>query len=225
MSNDAGMTKTFGAWDVDQNQLFPPTVKDFVPEDHLAHFVRDLVRENLDLSAILAGYDVDRGQPPYHPQMMTALLLYGYCRGVYSSRRIERGCRERVDFMAVTGMSAPDHSTISDFRRRHLKALAGLFVQVLALCREAGLAKLGHVALDGTKMKANASKHKAMSYKRMKEREPELAAEVKSWLDRAEEADRAEDEEHGEGRRGDEMPDWVKSRQRRLERIREAKAW
>jgi transposase len=158
-----GMSKTFRAWDVDQVWLLPPSIQDLVPAGHLAHFVRDTVRHGLDLSAIMAVYDEDRGYPPDHPGMMTALLLYGYCQGVYSSRRIAKACEERLDFAALTGMQRPDFRTISAFRQRHLPALAGLFAQVLGLCRQAGLAKLGHVALDGTKLKANASKHKAMS--------------------------------------------------------------
>jgi len=218
------MAKTFRSWDVDQEWLLPPSVHDFVPPGHLAHFVRDTVREALDLRAIMSSYDDDRGSPPYHPGMMVALLLYGYSRGVYSSRQLARGCEERIDLMAVTGLSRPDFRTISDFRKRHLAALSDLFVQVLQLCREAGLVKLGHVAVDGTKMKANASRHKAMSYGRMKEVEPRLAAEVAGWLDQAEAADKAEDGEHGPDRRGDEMPDWAADKIRRLEKIRAAKA-
>ena len=218
------MGKTFRPWDVDQGWLFPPSVKDLVPPDHLAHFVRELVREELDLSAILATYTEERGYPPYHPAMMTTLLLYSYSRGIYSSRKIEQSCEERVDFMAVTAMSKPDHSTICDFRRRHRRALAAIFVQVLRLCQEAGLVKLGHVALDSTKMKANASKHKAMSYRRMLKAEKELAAEVEKWLSQADEKDEEDDDEHGPGNRGDEMPSWVKNKLARLEKIRKAKA-
>jgi len=218
------MSKTFRAWDVDQGWLLPPSVHEFVPAGHLAHFVRDTVREGLDLSSILSSYDVDRGQPPYHPAMMTALLLYGYSRGVYSSRRLAQACEERVDFMAVSGLNKPDFRTISEFRRRHLKALSALFVQVLRLCQSAGLVKLGHVAVDGTKLKANASRHKAMSYGRMKTTEPKLAAEVAAWLKEAEAQDRAEDTEHGADLRGDETPDWMADKQERLARIRAAKA-
>jgi transposase len=218
------MSKTFRAWDVDQEWLLPPSVHDFVPAGHLAHFVRETVREGLDLSAIRASYVEERGYPPYHPGMMVALLLYAYSRGVYSSRRIAQACEERVDFMAVTGLNKPDFRTISEFRRRHLAALAGLFAQVLKLCQAAGLVKLGHVAVDGTKLKANASRHKAMSYGRMKQAEPKLKAEVEAWLRQAEAADRAEDAEHGAELRGDEMPDWVADKQKRLERIREARA-
>ena len=217
------MSKTFRPWNVDQVWLFPPSVQDFVPARHVAHFVRETVRTELDLGAIFACYSEERGYPPYHPAMMVALLLYGYSRGVYSSRQLERACEERVDFMAVTGMSRPDFRTIAEFRRRHLTALGDLFVQVLKLCREAGLVKLGHVALDGTKIKANASKHKAMSYGRMREAEAKLQAEVKAWFARAAAADAEEDRAHGP-ERGDELPDWVADKQQRLERLRQAKA-
>ena len=187
------MSKTFRAWDVDQGWLLPPSIHDFVPAGHVAHFVRDTVGA-LDLSAIVAPYErEERGYPPYHPVMMTALLLYAYSRGIYSSRRIARACEERVDFMAVTGLQRPDFRTISDFRKRHLAALSEVFVQVLGLCRKAGLVKLGHVALDGTKIKANASKHKAMSYGRMNTAEAALAAEVAGWLKQAARSDASED--------------------------------
>jgi transposase len=219
------MSKTFRAWDVDQVWLLPPSIQDLVPAGHAAHFVRDLVRESLDLGPIFAVYErEERGQPPYHPAMMVALLLYAYSRGVYASRRVAQACEERLDFMAVTAMQRPDFRTINEFRRRHLGALAGLFEQVLRLCREAGLVKLGHVALDGSKVKANASKHKAMSYGGMKRREAELAAEVERWLAEAERADAADDAAHGPERRGDEMPEWVADKCQRLERIRAARA-
>ena len=218
------MSKSFRPWDVDQGWLLPPSLHEFVPPGHLAHFVRDLVRETLDLTEILSGYDEARGYPPYHPAMMVALLLYGYSRGVYSSRRLALACEERVDFMAVTGLNRPDFRTISDFRRRHLAALSGLFVQVLRLCRAAGLVRFGHVAIDGTKVKANASRHKAMSYGRLRQAEAGLAAEVAGWFAGAERADAAEDGEHGPGRRGDEPPDWLLDKVRRLTRIREARA-
>jgi len=147
--------KSFRRWEPDQRILFPPSIKDFVPKGHLAHFIRDVVRDDLDLSAIFAHYTERRGQPPYHPALMTSLLLHAYSRGIYSSRRIERACEERVDFMALTGGEKPDHSTICLFRSDHREALSALFVQVLALCRDAGMVTLGHVAFDGTKMKAN----------------------------------------------------------------------
>jgi transposase len=218
------MSKTFRDWEPDQVWLLPPSLQDLVPAGHVAHFVRDTVRSGLDLGAIRESYGEERGYPPYHPGMMVALLLYAYSQGVYSSRRIARGCEERLDFVAVTAMQRPDFRTISDFRKRHSEALRGLFVQVLRLCREAGLVKLGHVALDGTKIKANASKHKAMSYARMVEAEPKLAAEVADWLKTAGQIDRAEDGKHGAERRGDETPDWVANKQQRLEKIRAAKA-
>jgi hypothetical protein len=156
--------------------------------------------------------------------MLVALLLYGYSRGIYSSRQLARACEERMDFMAVTGLNRPDFRTISDFRKRHLAALMALFKQVLRLCGAAGLVKLGHVAVDGTKLRANASKHKAMSYQRMCQEEPKLQAEVDGWMAQAEAADAAEDAEHGPDRRGDETPDWMANKQRRLERIRAARA-
>jgi len=200
------MSQVFYPWTTDKVWLLPPSVADFVPAGHPAHLIRDLVSEELDLSAIMVAYTEMKGYPPYHPAMMVALLLYAYRSGVYSSRRIARGCEERLDFQAVTALNMPDFRTISEFRRRHLDALAGLFVQVLALCRKAGLAGLDHVAVDGTKIKANASKHKAMSYARMVEAEAELSSEVAEWLARAAAEDAAEDAAHGSTRRGDEPP-------------------
>ncbi len=218
------MSKTFRPWDVEQRWLLPPAVQDLVPAGHVAHFIRDLVREQLDLRAILDKYEEERGAPPFHPTMMVALLLYAYSRGVYSSRRIAQGCEERVDFMAVTAMNQPDFRTINRFRTRHLKTLGALFVQVLKLCRAAGLVQLGHVALDSTKVQANASVHKAMSYGRMRETEKRLAAEVADWFSRAAATDAEEDRTYGADRRGDEMPNWVVDKAARLERIRAAKA-
>lgn len=224
LADDSCMAaKTFRAWEIEQARLFPPSVRDFVPEGHLAHMVRDLVRDELDLGPIFAKYEELRGCPPYHPTMMTALLLYGLCRGVYSSRKLEQACEERVDFMAVTGMGKPDHSTICKFRSDHREELSHLFVQVLALCRDAGIAKLGHVALDGTKIKANASKHAAMSYGRMKKAEPELAAIVEEWLEKSRTTDEREDAEYGPDRRGDEMPPHVLAKIKKLAKIRRAK--
>lgn len=217
------MSKTFRSWDVDQDWLLPRSLHEFVPADHAAHFIRDLVRDELDLTAILSRYDDERGFPPYHPGMMVAVLLYAYTQGVYSSRRIARCCEERLDFMAVTAMNMPDFRTISDFRKRHLSALADLFVQVLRLCRAAGLVQLGHVAIDGTKLKANASRHKAMSYVRMKQAEANLETQIADWLRRADQQDVAEDAEYGTDR-DDEMPAWVTIKRCRLERIRAARA-
>lgn len=208
-------------WAIDQPLLLPPSVTEFVPPDHLCLFVRGLARDVLDLSSIERTYSRDpRGYAPYHPAMLVALLLYAYTQGIYSSRRIAKACEERVDFMALTAMQRPDFRTISDFRKRHLEALAGLFVQVLALCRDAGIVKLGHVALDGTKVPANASRHQAMSYKRMKEREPQLAAEVAVWMERSRQTDAAEDDEHGDDRRGDELPPHALTKIRKLQQMR-----
>lgn len=218
------MAKTFRPWNVDQAWLLPASVDDFVPPEHPAHLVREIVRGELDLTPILSRYDEERGQPPYHPTMMVALLLYAYSRGLYSSRQIARGCEERLDFQAVTALNRPDFRTISDFRQRHLEALAGLFRQVLMLCRQAGLVGFGHVALDGTKIKANASKNKAMSYARMGKAEAALAAEIDTWLEHAAAADACEDAAYGSERRGDESPDWMRDKQKRLARIRTAKA-
>ena len=217
------MSKEFRPWKIDEAQLLPPSVQDYVPADHLSRLIVSLVREELDLSVIVGSYRSGLGQPPFDPRLMTALLLHGYASGIYSSRRIARAAVERADFMMIVAGDGPDFRTISEFRRRHLAALAGLFVQVLRLAEKAGLVKLGHVALDGTKIKANASKHKAMSYERMKKREAELKAEVDRWLKAAEAADAAEDRLYG-SKRGDELPDWVADKQKRLEKIREAKA-
>jgi transposase len=217
------MSKDFRAWKIDEVQFLPPSVQDYVPKDHLSRLVVTLVREELDLSGVSGSYRSSLGQPPFDPRLMTALLLHGYASGVYSSRRIAKAAVERADFMMIVAGDPPDFRTISEFRKRHLAALAGLFVQVLRLAEKAGLVKLGHVALDGTKIKANASKHKAMSYERMKKREAELTAEVARWLKAADAADAAEDKLYGD-KRGDELPDWVADKEKRLAKIRAAKA-
>src|SRR3954452_4119260 len=218
------MSKDFRRWKIDEAQLLPPSVQDYVPEDHLSRLIVALVREELDLSAIRISYRSGLGQPPFDPRMMTALLLHGYASGIYSSRRIAKAAVERADFMMIVAGDPPDFRTISEFRRRHLPALAALFVQVLRLAEKAGLVKLGHVALDGTKIKANASKHKAMSYERMEKRARELEAEVANWLSAAEAADATEDKLHGPDKTGEEMPAWVADKKLRAERIRQAKA-
>jgi transposase len=218
------MSKTFRPWKIDEPQFLPPAAQDFVAKDHLARFMVSLVTEELDLTEITASYLGEKGQPPFHPAMMTALLLYAYCCGVYSSRRIAKACRERVDFMSIVALDPPDFRTLCEFRKRHLKALSRLFVQVLKLCDKAGLVKLGHVAFDGTKIKANASKHKAMSYERMAARAAQLDAEVAKWFAAAEAADSREDKIHGSDKQGDEMPEWVADKARRAEKIRAAKA-
>ena len=218
------MSKTFRPYDPNQQLLLPAALQEWLPEDHLAYFISDVV-EQLDISAIIIGYQgEERGGPPYHPRMMVKVLLYGYCTGVASSRRIAQGLHEDIAFRVLAANSTPDFRTISDFRKDHLGALADLFHQVLELCREAGLVKLGHVALDSTKVRANASKHKAMSYGRMKEKEGQLQAEVDGLLRRAQEVDEEEDRRYGRDKRGDELPEELSFREGRLRKIREAKA-
>ena len=218
------MSKTFRPYEPDQISLMPASMRDWLPSDHLAYFISDIV-DNLDLSAIMERYSgEDRGYPPYHPAMMVKVLLYAYCIGVASSRKIEKRLCEDIAFRVLAANNTPDFRTISDFRKDHLKTLAGLFLQVLKLCQKAGLVKLGHVALDGTKIKANASKHKAMSYKRMKEEEVRLEAEVAELLKKAESVDEEEDQRYGKGKKGDELPKELAFRDSRLKRIQEAKA-
>jgi transposase len=193
-----------------------------LPEDHLAYFVSDLI-DHLDLSAITAVYDdEERGYPPYHPVMLTKVLVYGYCVGVFSSRRIQRRLLEDIPFRVLAAGNEPDFRTIADFRKRHLAALHGFFEQVLHMARDLGAARVGRVALDGTKIKANASKHKAMSYQRMGEKQRQLRDEVKQLLAQAEATDAAEDAAYGADRRGDELPAELQRRESRLQRIREA---
>jgi len=216
------MKKTFKSCDRKQMLLLPPSLLDWLPQGHLANFILDVV-EQLDLSAIYSSYQGDgRGQPPYEPRMMTALLFYAYCTGVPSSRQIEKRTYEDVAFRVIAANMHPDHDSVCEFRKRHLKALAGLFVQILRLCQEAGLVKLGHVALDGTKIKANASKHKAMSYGRMKKKKEELEKEIEGLLKNAEAVDKKEDKEYGKGKKGWDLPDELKRRETRLVKIEEA---
>lgn len=215
-------SKTFRPYDQDTLLLMPPSVRDWVDPDGPAAFIDALVNE-LDLAPFLAAHDEPRGMPPYHPALMLKVLLYGYATGVRSSRRLEDRLRHDVDFMFLAGQARPDHKTISEFRRRHLAALSALFLESLRLCRAAGMVRLGTVALDGTKLKANASRHKAMSYGRMPEREAALEAEVKRILDEAEAIDAAEDARYGDAR-GDELPEALRTREGRLRAIREAKA-
>jgi len=219
------MSKRFRDGNLDQMLLLPVSLHDWLPDGHLARFVAELV-ETLDLSAIYGKYEEGdgRGLAAYDPRMMVRVLIYGYCRGVASSRRMERATYEDVAFRYLAADEHPDHDTIADFRKEHLAALAQLFVQVLRLCQQAGLVKLGHVALDGTKVKANASKHKAMSYERMGETEKKLEEEVKALLEEAARVDAEEDGKYGKGKRGDELPAELQRRETRLAKIREAKA-
>ena len=218
------MSKTYLPYEPDQQLLLPAALQEWLADDHLAYFISDVV-DQLDMSEVTARYERERrGGPPYHPRMMVKVMLYGYCVGVASSRRIAQRRHEDIAFRVLAANNTPDFRTISDFRKDNLDALSGLFIQVLALCRRAGLVKLGHVALDGTKVKANASKHKAMSYGRMKEREAQLAAEVAELLRQAQAADDEEDRRYGKDKRGDELPEEVAFREGRLEKIREAMA-
>ena len=217
--------KTFRSWNPEQTLLLPPSPVEWLPANHLVFFLLDLAAE-LDLSAIYAVYEArdPRGVKAYEPRMMVLLLLYAYCVGIPSSRRIERACWEDAAFRVLTGNQQPDHSRISDFRLVHLDALAGLFVQVLRLCQKAGLVSLGNVALDGTKVKVNASKHKAMSHERMLKTEAQLEAEIAALLRKAELIDAQEDTRYGKGKRGDELPKELQLRQDRLDALRKAKA-
>lgn len=219
------MGKTFRPYDMSQLLLLPPDLRQWLPDDHLALYVSDIV-EQLDLSAILKAYEEGdaRGRPPYHPQMMVKLLIYGYCVGKMSSRKLEHATYDDVGFRVLSGNQQPDHASIAEFRKRHLPELAKLFVQVLQLCQRAGLVKLGHVAIDGTKIKANASKYQTMTYAGLTEAEQKLAAAVAQLLAEAERVDEAEDELYGTDKRGDELPEELRESKSRLARIRELKA-
>ena len=217
------MSKTFRPYKPNQDFLMPVSMREWLPTDHLAYFISDIV-DQLDLSAIMERYaGEERGYPPYHPAMMVRVLIYAYCIGVPSSRKIEKRLCEDIAFRVLAANNTPDFRTISDFRKDHLESLAGLFLQVLKLCQKAGLVKLGHVALDGTKIKANASKHKAMSYKRMKEEEARLKEEVALLIKKAEAVDEEEDHRYGKDKRGDELPKELAFRESRLKKIREAR--
>jgi transposase len=217
------MAKTFRTYLPEQNLLLPASLREWLPDDHLSYFVSDVV-DQLDLSAIESMYEGEaRGQPPYHPRMMTKILLYGYCVGVFSSRKIQKRLVEDVAFRVLAAGNQPDFRTIADFRKLHLKALEELFQQMLRLTLETGTMRLGRVALDGSKVKGNGSKHKAMSYGRMKETEKRLREEVRKLLNQAEAADKEEDSRYGRDRRGDELPEELQRRETRIARIREAK--
>jgi transposase len=218
------MGKSYKSYDLDQAFLLPPSLREWLPGNHLAYFISDVVH-TLDLAKIEDSYGTDeRGQPPYHPAMMVALLFYGYATGIPSSRKIERKTYEDIAFRVLAAGHYPDHDTISSFRKAHLHTLKDLFLQILLLCQEAHLVKVGHISLDGTKMKASASKHKAMSYERMGKKERELEQEIEALLAKADEADAEEDRRYGKGKRGDELPKELAFRETRLKKIKEAKA-
>ena len=216
--------KTFRPWQPGQTSLLPPSPSDWLSADHQVYFLLDLVDE-LDLSAIVipAQAKDPRGEKGFDPRMLTLLLLYAYCIGVVSSRRIERACYEDLAFRVLTGNQQPDHSRISEFRRRNLEALSDLFVQILRLCQEAGMVSLGHVALDGTKVQANASKHKAMSHERMLKAEAQLEKEIRELMRKAEILDAQEDGKYGKGKLGSDLPKELQRREDRLEKIRQVR--
>src|SRR3989454_1860647 len=219
------MGKTFRSYDMNQQLLLPPDLRQWLRPDHLALYVSDMV-ESLDLSGITKVYDEGdlRGRAPYHPALMVKLLIYGYCIGKMSSRKLEAATYDDVAFRVLSCNQQPDHDSIAGFRKRHLKELGRLFVQVLQLCERAGLVKLGHVAIDGTKIKANASKYQSLSYARMQEAEQELVTEVARLLGEAQRIDEEEDALYGQGKRGDELPAELRDRETRLARIRTLKA-
>jgi len=214
--------KRFKAYDTHQSYLLPPSPREWLPKDHLAYFIDNVV-DQLDLCEVFTSYEGTKGQPPYYPEMMVKVWLYGYCVGIRSSRRLERALHEDVGFRMLSGNQQPDHWTLSEFRRRHLAALRGLFLQTVRLAQQAGMVKLGQVAIDGTKLKANASKHKAMSYARMEKEEKRLREEIRQYFEDVETTDQAEDERYGM-KRGDELPDHLKTEEQRLEVIRQAMA-
>ena len=201
------MAKTYRRYEPDQMFLMPPSLSDWLPASHMVYFIREIL-DTIDLAPITSVYEnEERGYPPYNPTMMTGILLYGYCNGITSSRKLARHCEEDVAFRVLAANNQPDHRTISDFRKIHLSSLEHLFVQVLQLCRKAGLVKFGHISLDGTKIKANASKHKAMSYGRMNKDITRLKSEISALLHQAEETDTREDQQYGHDKRGDELPE------------------
>jgi len=212
----------FRLYEPDQPHLLPVSPRDWLPDGHLALFINDVLGQ-VDLRPILRAYRGGRGPQGYHPRMLLAVLLYGYCIGACSSRRLAKHCETDIAFRVLSAGQLPDFRTLADFRRRHLQAFGSLFLEVLRLCREAGLVKLGHLSLDGSKYQANASKHKAVSYGRIPQAEVQLKVEIAALLRQAEETDQAEDAQHGPGRRGDELPEELRLREKRLQRLREAK--
>ena len=216
------MPKGYRTYLPEQDLLLPPSLREWLPENHLVYFVSDVV-DQLDLASVHAVYEGEkRGQPPYDPRLMTKLLVYGYCTGVFSSRRIQKRLQEDIPFKVLAAGNEPDFRTISDFRKIHIETLQNLFEQVLAMALECGAIKLGRVSLDGTKLKANASKHKAMSYGRMQEKQQQLKEEVKQLLEQAAAADEQEDRQYG-SKRGNELPEELRRRETRLAKIKQAK--
>ncbi|WP_457852546.1 IS1182 family transposase [Rathayibacter soli] len=218
------MHKRFKPFDPDLVMMVPPSLDEWLPEVHLSRFIADVVDSQLDLSKFYASYAKAKGQPPYDPRLMVRVLLYGYCVGVRSSRELERACVDVVAFRWLTAQQAPDFRSIARFRKRHLSALGNVFLQALELCRAAGMVSLGQVALDGTKVRANASRRKAMSYARLTQRQKVLAEEVSDLLAEAEAIDTAEDTRFGKDKRGDELPAELARRETRLGKLAQARA-
>jgi transposase len=219
------VNKRFRVCDLNQVFLLPPSLQEWLPEDHLARFIADVMNE-LDLSAIYAKYERSdgRGLAAYHPLMMARLLLYAYCLGLTSSRRIERATHEDVAFRYLAANQHPDHDTIASFRQENLEELAALFVQVLRLCEKAGLVKLGNIAIDGTKMLANASTRRSVPYAKLAEREQHWRDTVERLLGEAQQRDQEEDAQYGKGKTADALPAELANAQSRLRRIQQAKA-
>lgn len=216
--------KTYKTYNQNQLSLIPQKWEDLLPLDHLALFINDVIEE-IDISEIQKVYETElRGYPPYHPKMMLKILIYGYCTGVRSSRKISLKCEEEITFRYLAAGNFPKFRAICDFRQRYLAALQKLFVDVLFLCQEAGLVKLGHISLDGTKIKANASKHKAMSYERMQTEEEKLTQEIAALIAEAQQIDKKEDKLYGKNKRGESIPKDLRCREDRLAKIRKAKA-
>jgi transposase len=216
--------KQYKDWNPAEQYILPPSPRDWLPEEHPVYVLLEIVAE-LDLSSIDRKYQAKdpRGTRPYPPEMMTALLLYGYSTGVYSSGKLEKATYEDIPFRVVCAGNHPDHTRISEFRRVHLEELREIFVQVLQICDRMGLVELGDIAFDGTKVQASASKHKAMSYERMLQQEERLQDEIDELLGKAEEVDQQEDDEYGRESRGNELPEELQRRKDRLEQIQEAK--
>jgi transposase len=218
------MAHHFRSYNPEQPHLLPPAPQDWLSEDHLAYAVRDVVQQ-LDLSMFRSGYSADgRGAPPYDPQLLVSVLLYAWCNHIYSSRKIARLCRDELGGRFLAAGQTPDHRCVNDFRSRHGEALQALFLQSVRLCQEAGMVSLVHLAVDGTKIAANASKHKAMSYGRMEAEEARLTAEIQKMLQRAAEEDAQEDAEFGKDQPGSLFSQEIARRESRLEKLREAKA-
>jgi transposase len=223
MTRKFAMSKVYRPYEPDQMLLLPASLHEWLPRDHMVYFLQDVL-DAIDLDPIMRVYEKsDKGYPPYHPKMLTGILFYGYTHGVFSSRKLARNCQESIPFRVMAANNTPDHRTISDFRKRHLEALEHIFLEVLRLCREAGLVKFGHVSVDGTKVKANASQHKAMSYGRMNEEIVRLEKEIHTLVTEAERADSDEDRKYGKDKRGDELPEELSRRESRLEKIKQAK--